>query len=107
RNNPCCGLGLKTRPWGGEIVPGLWNADANLVQGTFGDAFRPFLKRRDDEKVVVWSDQLARALQFHNRGARAVNLNGIKLLRFTATREFWSNATVHPPNARFYQFGPD
>lgn len=107
KHNPCCGMGLMVKPWGEEIVPGLWNANANEVQGTFGDAFRPYLKRSEEEKVVVWSDQLYRPLQFSNRHRTAVNLHNIHLLRFTATREFWSNATVHPPNARYHQFGPN
>jgi len=107
KHNPCCGFNLWVKPWGTEVYDGLWNADANMVQGTLGDAFRPFLRRRDSEIVTVWSDQLARPLQFHNRDAIAVSHYGIEMLRFTATREFWSNATVHPPNARYYQFGPD
>jgi len=107
RDNPCCGVHLAVMPWGKEIFPGLWNEDANKVQGTFGDAFRPYLRRSDDEKVVVWSDQLVRPLQFHNRNGLTVNHHGIELLRFTATAEFWANSTIHPPNARYYQYGPN
>lgn len=105
-HNPCCGFNLHVRPWKQDIYPDLWNADANKVQGTLGDAFRPFLTRREDETVTVWSDQLARALQFHNQNAKVVNHHGIELLRFVATDEFWANSTVHPPNHRFYQHGP-
>ncbi|KAH9258385.1 hypothetical protein BASA81_003434 [Batrachochytrium salamandrivorans] len=32
KHNPCCGFGLMVKPWGQEIIPGLWNANANEVQ---------------------------------------------------------------------------
>lgn len=109
KHNPCCGERGLIPPWGKTEYPDfpkLWNADANRVQGTLGDAFRPWLKRSNEEKVIVWSDQLGRALQFHNADGRTVNHHGIELLRFVPTKEFWQNATVFPPNARFYQHGP-
>jgi hypothetical protein len=103
---PCCKT--DTEPlvpvWGTALDNSVWDIDANRVHGHYGEQFSPGLKEGQD--LIVFSDQVSRALRFVNRENEEVEFRGIKMLRFTPEDASFMNASEHPSNARYYHFGP-
>ncbi len=116
---PCCTEELPSKHspvpvWGTAFEEGVWDQDANAVQGTDGEQFWPDLK--DTDKIIIFNDLAMRAIQFENQKdsdgnpetttVTDANGNEITLLRFTPTIDFWQNADERPQNARYYRWGP-
>lgn len=104
---PCCGQKEPVPLWDTALAPGEFDEDANAVQGTTGDQFRPGL-HGENEQVVVFFDIAQRAMPFVTTpGEAQEDFQGVKLRKFRPARELlWANATERPANARFYQWGP-
>lgn len=92
--------------WGTELFPGQWDEDANRVHGRNGEQFSPALERGEETTLEIFNDLIWRALLFRNHGGEQVSFKGIDMLRFTPAAETFANASEHPSNARYYQFGP-
>jgi len=90
--------------WGTEIVPGVWDSDANKVHGRDGEQFSPGTK--PGSYLKIFNDLIWRTLLFVNKENEQVVFKGIRMLRFRPDESTFMNSTERPANARYYQFGP-
>ncbi|CAD7701332.1 unnamed protein product [Ostreobium quekettii] len=71
-----------------------WNNHTEVVRGTDGARFHPWVK--DNETVTVWMDELFRAVTLSPTAS--VHMDGIRLLRFEL------EPSMMKPDPRFFQY---
>jgi len=81
----------------------VWGSPwANRITGTDGYQFSPSL--RQSQTVTAFVDTTMRVLTAKSN--ETVTIKGIKMDRFRLDPVNIMNATLYPPNAGYYQFGP-
>eukprot|EP00051_Salpingoeca_urceolata_P028657 m.487773 g.487773 ORF g.487773 m.487773 type:complete len:560 (+) comp25243_c0_seq1:101-1780(+) len=81
-----------------DVHGGLYRYQANMINGTEGLQFHPFLKR--GEVLDVFTDSLFRSSRLLHTGD--ANHEGISCHRYTIAPEGLMNSTQFPPNCAFH-----
>ena len=87
--------------WDGERHLDIWgDRYANMVNGTEGFFFHPFLNSND--RVTFFVDDAIRSIDLVYQNSHREH-GGIDTLRYGLSAEFLLNTSSYPPNARWYQ----
>ena len=90
--------------WDGRVQMDIWGDEfANMINGTEGFFFRPFLNSND--KITFFVDDAMRSIDLVYKNFHAEHM-GIDTLRYGVPEHFLQNASCFPDNARWYQFCP-
>ena len=88
--------------WDGQRRMDIWGDQyANMVNGTEGFFFHPFLN--SNERVTFFVDDAMRSIDLVYQNSHREH-KGIDTLRFGFSTEFLLNSSTCPSNARWYQF---
>eukprot|EP00053_Salpingoeca_punica_P010396 m.93577 g.93577 ORF g.93577 m.93577 type:complete len:551 (-) comp15378_c1_seq1:281-1933(-) len=92
--------------WGGcpNTTPNydVYNRQANMINGTQGDSFKPLLKRED--VLQVYTEDLLRSSDLIYESD--TSYKGIDLYRYVLAPYSMMNATEYAPNCGFDNYGP-
>lgn len=84
--------------WKGEKLMSFWKTNqSNMINGTDGSAFHPFLTK--EERLDVFTADLCRSI--HMRFEKEVEVKGIPAYRFTPPRAVLASGTNNPENEGF------
>nr|XP_033810871.1 scavenger receptor class B member 1 isoform X2 [Geotrypetes seraphini] len=84
--------------WNGQKEVKFWNSkQCNMINGTAGEMWPPFLK--PDMDVEFYSPDACRSMKFVYE--KSGKYNGIPTYRYTAPNTMFANGTVYPPNEGF------
>ncbi|XP_030625890.1 lysosome membrane protein 2 [Chanos chanos] len=88
----------RVESWKGEKQLSWWASNqSNMINGTDGSAFHPFLTK--EERLDVFTADLCRSI--HMRFEKEVEVKGIQAYRFTPPREVFADPSENPANAGF------
>ncbi|KAI2651675.1 Lysosome membrane protein 2 [Labeo rohita] len=84
--------------WKGEKMLSFWKTNqSNMINGTDGSAFHPFLSK--EERLDVFTADLCRSI--HMRFEKEVEVKGIPAYRFTPPRAVLASGKNNPENEGF------
>ncbi|KTG06961.1 hypothetical protein cypCar_00020872 [Cyprinus carpio] len=84
--------------WKGEKMVSFWKTNqSNMINGTDGSSFHPFLTK--EERLNVFTPDLCRSI--HMRFEKEVELKGIPAYRFTPPRDTLASGKNNPENEGF------
>lgn len=84
--------------WMGQKIMTYWATNqSNMINGSDGSAFHPFLNK--DERLRVFTPDLCRSI--YMQFEKEVSVRGIPAYRFTPPRDVLANATNNPDNEGF------
>lgn len=84
--------------WKGEKILSFWKTNqSNMINGTDGSAFHPFLSK--EERLNVFTPDLCRSI--HMRFEKEVEVKGIPAYRFTPPRDALASGKNNPENEGF------
>ena len=87
--------------WDGQRRLDIWGDQyANMVNGTEGFFFHPFLNPND--VITFFVDDAMRSIDLVYKNSH-IEHRGIDTLRYGLPAEFLLNSSSYPPNARWYQ----
>ncbi|KAI6645842.1 CD36-like lysosomal integral membrane protein II [Oopsacas minuta] len=90
--------------WDGNRQMDIWGDQyANMINGTEGFFFRPFLNSND--RITFFVDDAMRSIELACKNSHTEH-KGIDTLRYGLPLYFLQNASCNPANARWYQFCP-
>ncbi|XP_065176673.1 lysosome membrane protein 2-like isoform X2 [Sycon ciliatum] len=91
--------------WLGQKELDAWNSKyANMINGTAGTVFRPYLDRDDVKLVYAFVDQVNRS--FDLQYTEDVKVDRITCRRYVLPESEMENATQNPEQAGWFAFGP-
>jgi scavenger receptor class B protein 1 len=91
--------------WQGKSNSTYWaTKEANLIGGTTASQFHTQVTQ--EETLMMWNSVLWRRVPLECVNPKQT-IYGISVLRFQESFEIYQNMFTYPPNAAFYQYGPN
>merc|ERR1712130_277660 len=81
--------------------------DANVLQGSLGEAFGPLNTFKKGDSVPIYVDDAYMVLSAINVNSEVKTVKGVDLTVFRITEKMMQNSTHNPENAPYSMGGPD